>query len=68
MECPICKNKIGFAFGTCGECGYNHLDNSYHTIEVNTEILKSLVDEDTFWWLVYEHERSYIDRYNFNKR
>lgn len=68
MECPICKNKMGFAFGTCIECGYNHLDNSYHTIEVNTEILKSLVDEETFWWLVYEHERGYLDRYGFNKR
>lgn len=68
MECPICKNKIGFAFGTCIECGYNHLDNSYHTIEVNAEILKSIVDEDTFWWLVSEHERGYIDRYNFVKR
>ena len=68
MECPICKNKTGFAFGVCVECGYNHLNDSYHTIKVNTEILKSLVDEETFWWLVLEHVRSYLDRYDFNKR
>ena len=68
MECPICKNKMGFAVGTCIECGYNHLDHSYHTIEVNADILKHLVDEETFWWLVLEHERNYLDRYNFDKR
>lgn len=67
MECPICKNKIGFAVGTCIQCGYNHLDHSYRTIEINTDILKSLVDEETFNWLLYEHERNYFDRYNFNK-
>jgi hypothetical protein len=67
VECPICQNKIGFTFGTCIQCGYNHIDHSYHTIEVDTAILRTLVDEETFDWLVYEHEQSYLDRYNFNK-
>ena len=34
MECLICKNKIGFVYGTCNNCGYNQLDHKYHTIEV----------------------------------
>lgn len=29
MECPICKNKVGFAFGTCIKCSYNNLDKIY---------------------------------------
>lgn len=57
MECPICKNKIGFAFGTCVECGYNHLDFTFHKIEVNTEVLKALLPEDIFWQLIEEHEK-----------
>ena len=57
MECPICKNRIGFAFGTCVECGYNYLDFTFHKIEVNTDVLKSLLPEDVFWQLVEEHEK-----------
>ena len=34
MECLICKNKIGFVYGTCTNCGYNQFDHKYHTIEV----------------------------------
>ena len=57
MECPICKNTCGFAFGTCINCGYNHLDNTYHKIEVSTEILKRLISPDMFDYLVAEHEK-----------
>lgn len=57
MECPICKNKIGFVFGTCVECGYNHIDYTYHTIKVNTRVLKTLLSEETFYWLIDEHEK-----------
>jgi len=34
MECPKCGNKIGFSFGTCCECGYNHISNKYDWIKV----------------------------------
>lgn len=37
--CPVCKNKVGFAFGTCIECGYNHLDDSFHFIKVHIDDL-----------------------------
>lgn len=57
MECPICKNTMGFAFGTCCRCGYNYLDHTYHTIEVSTEILEQIVSPDMFEYLVAEHER-----------
>ena len=58
MECPICKNTMGFAFGTCCRCGCNHIDHTYHTIEVNTEILEQIVSPEMFEYLVAEHERS----------
>lgn len=57
MECPICKNKIGFVCGTCIDCGYNQLDHTYHFIEVSTEILKQIVSPNMFYYLVAEHER-----------
>lgn len=58
MECPICLNRIGFACGTCIECGFNHLDNTFHRIEVDTEVLKHLVTPEVFAKLVYEHEEN----------
>lgn len=38
MACPICKNKIGFAYETCVECGYNYIDHTFHRIEVDAGI------------------------------
>ena len=57
MICPICKNTMGFAFGTCIECGYNHDDHTYHFIAVSTEILEQIVSPNMFDYLVAEHER-----------
>ena len=57
MECPICKNTRGFGCGTCIECGYNYLDNTYHFIEVRTELLKSLVSPEVFEYLVAEYNK-----------
>ena len=51
-ECPICKNKVGFAFGTCTKCGYNYLEKEYHRIEVNMDTLKRLLDPYTIDYLV----------------
>lgn len=33
-SCPHCTNTMGFVCGTCIECGFNHLDNSFHFIKV----------------------------------
>lgn len=57
MECPICKNKIGFAFGTCIECGYNQYTNEYDKITVYTEDLKPYVSEEVYNMLIKEHEK-----------
>ena len=57
MECPICKNTMGFACGTCVECGYNYHDNTFHVIRVDTKFLKSVVPPEIFDYLVAEHER-----------
>lgn len=59
MECPVCGNTVGFAFGTCVRCGYNHEDNTYHFIKVNTEILQRLVSEEIFNLLVSDHEKRF---------
>lgn len=39
MECPICKNKLGFNCGTCIECGYNY-GNFKSELGVNYEYKK----------------------------
>jgi len=38
-ECPKCGNTIGFCFGTCVNCGWNHLDNEWTSIQVNPNYL-----------------------------
>lgn len=40
MECPICKNKLGFNCGTCIECGYNYLNGKFEHIRVYVDDLK----------------------------
>lgn len=35
-ECPHCANRIGFVFGTCTECGWNTLTNTFEWIRVRT--------------------------------
>lgn len=57
MECPICKSKVGFVCGTCNNCGYNQLDHTYHTIEVDAKVLRQIVSPEMFDYLVAEHER-----------
>lgn len=57
MVCPICKNTMGFSFGICIDCGYNHDDHTYYFIEVSTEILEQIVSPEMFDYLVAEHER-----------
>ena len=59
MECPVCKNTRGFVCGTCVQCGYNYLDNTFHFIEVRTELLEQLVSPEAMASLIAEHVRTY---------
>jgi predicted ATP-dependent serine protease len=56
--CEKCGNKIGFAFGTCCECGWNHLDKTYHIIKVNVSDLP----DDIKYLLIQKHNKS-VQRY-----
>lgn len=58
MKCPICDNMIGFAFGTCVNCGYNYIDHEFKYIKVDTGILKELVPSSVFDFLVAQHEKA----------
>ena len=60
MKCPICNNMNGFSFGTCVQCGYNHIDHEYRFIKINTEILKALVPADVYDLLVAEYEKTVL--------
>ena len=62
MKCPICDNMIGFAFGTCVNCGYNHIYHEYKYIKVDTEILKAVVPTKVFEFLVAEHEKTKLKK------
>ena len=47
--CPVCKNKCGFVFGMCIECGWNYLTNEFDKIEVRVgdlppELRAKLID------------------------
>ena len=57
MECPICKNRIGFNCGTCIECGYNYLSNKFDFIKVYVSDLEKYLPEDICNLLVDEHEK-----------
>lgn len=61
--CPICKNKVGFAFGTCIQCGYNHIEEKFSRIEVDMETLEILLDPYMLELLVNKHARKYKDLY-----
>ena len=57
MECPICKNRIGFNCGTCIECVYNYLSNKFDFIKVYVSDLEKYLSEDICDLLVDEHEK-----------
>lgn len=57
MECPICKNRIGFNCGTCISCGYNYLSNEFEFIKVHVSDLRRYLPEDICEALIEEHEK-----------
>lgn len=58
MECPVCKNRIGFVCGTCIDCGFDQISNEFKWIKVNTKVLKAILseNEDLYYRLLEEHE------------
>lgn len=63
--CPKCKNRVGFAFGTCIQCGYNHLDEEYTRIEVDMEVLEKYIPPYVLSCLIERHEIRYKDLYKY---
>lgn len=58
MNCPICKNKMGFACGRCVECGFNYITGEFEVIKVNVKLLKTLLPQDIVYELIDEHEKA----------
>jgi len=64
-SCPVCNNRMGFAFGTCSECGFNYIEGEFRYIKVDTDYLPKELKE----FLIKKHATrfnvktySYIDR------
>ena len=57
--CPNCKNTIGFSFGTCGRCGWNHISNEYDYIKVNVNFLPDEIRD----FLIDRHDDSIVNIY-----
>ena len=51
--CKKCGNEFGFSFGTCCQCGWNDISNSYHFIRVNPDHIR---DDDLKNYLVDRHD------------
>lgn len=48
--CPHCQNKMGFAFGTCIECGFNYITKQFNKIEVWVEDLPPNIRDYLINW------------------
>ncbi len=55
--CPHCGNKLGFAFGTCIDCGYNHISNVFKFITVHVDDLA-----DDQYYLIQRHAEATRNR------
>ena len=53
MTCKKCGNKLGFVMGTCVQCGFNEIDNTYRHITVYVEDLPV----DLRYELIKEHNK-----------
>lgn len=60
MECPICGNKHGFAFGTCVRCNYNQISNKFKRVIVDVDLLKEFLPPHILYKVLEEHENSYM--------
>lgn len=72
-KCPVCDNRIGFAFGTCVDCGFNYIEADFRYIKVDVrylplELREALIREHAKWYGVNtletkRYEDDYEDRY-----
>lgn len=59
MECPICGNKQGFAFGICVRCNYNQISNQFRQVLVDVDLLEEFLPPHIFYKVLEEHETRY---------
>jgi hypothetical protein len=52
-NCPHCFNPMGFVFGKCIECGFNHLSDRFNSIKVDVSDLPENVRD----YLIRKHAR-----------
>jgi len=57
-KCPKCGNTMGFAFGTCVDCGWNHLSNQFKFIQIWTDDLPEEIQD----YLIQKHANKYERR------
>ena len=59
MKCDKCGNRLGFALGTCVQCGYNYHTHEYDVIKVYTkELQRKGMDILDIYDLIDEHDKS----------
>lgn len=62
--CPKCGNKLGFAFGTCCQCGFNHISKQYDWIKVwRSDLNKTDISPEDEFELIIKHNKS-VTKYN----
>jgi len=55
MKCVKCGNELGFAFGTCDNCGWNYLSNQFEFIKVYVDDLPESEQD----YLIEKHAMRY---------
>ncbi len=61
MSCEICGNTIGFAFGTCCNCGWNDIEKVFRWVEVDVKDLPLDIRD----YLILKHHKRKL-RYKEN--
>lgn len=55
--CPKCKNTIGFYFGTCTTCGWNHISNEWAVIKVDPKRIPPQFRQQLIDYYASQYER-----------
>lgn len=62
IACPHCGNKQGFVFGTCIDCGWNYMSNSFTHIKVYVD---DLPPDRLTEYLLYRHAVSTKNKHTY---
>lgn len=54
-SCPVCNNRMGFVFGTCVQCGFNHIEAEFNHIKVYVDDLPTHIRDR----LIRKHVEKY---------